>query len=195
MIRSPFRNSKPILRKCTVCRCDYLQAKPLQRVCGPLCAEKSAELKRLKAAAKREQEERAKTRVRREAIKKHGDWEAELQAVVNKYVKVRDANLPCISCGTLRTVRWEAGHYIAVGANNTIRFEPDNIHKQCHHCNYNQGGNHVKYRIGLELKIGKERVEWLESWHPIKKLSVADIKEQMKYFRALTRQLADKEVA
>jgi len=76
----------------------------------------------------------------------------------------------------MRTVRWEAGHYISVGANNSLRFEPKNIHLQCHRCNFEFGGNHIMYRIGLEAKIGIEQVLWLESWHPTVKLSVEDIK-------------------
>lgn len=178
------RTAKPRLRKCCICKTPFVPARTTQKVCSPKCAAADAAVKRAKA-------ERQADRARKEALKKHSQWEAELQAIVNKYVRVRDVGKPCISCGTLRTVRWEAGHYIAVGANNTLRFEPDNIHLQCHRCNYNLGGNHVQYRIGLEAKIGLERLEWLEGWHSPEKLSVERIKELKVEFRAKTKALQE----
>lgn len=167
----------------------------MQIVCGPKCAQEFAEIQRLKKAAKKEQEERAKTRVQREALKKHGEWESDLQKLVNKWVRVvRDRDLPCISCGTTTTVQWEAGHYISRGANNTLRFVLDNIHKQCHRCNVQLSSNAVMYRIGLVKKIGAERVEWLEGPHEAKKISIPELKEQIAHYKGLIK-LADKEVA
>jgi hypothetical protein len=177
------------------CRAKFTKTKPMQTVCSWQCAQAVAEMKRLKEAAKREQEERKKTRVQREALKKHSAWEEDLQKLVNKWVRVvRDRDLPCISCGTTVTVRWEAGHYISRGANNTLRFVLDNIHKQCHRCNVQLSSNAVMYRSGLVKKIGAERVEWLEGPHPVKKLSIPELKEQIAHYKGLIK-LADKEVA
>ena len=188
------RSNKP--RKCSVCKSAYTPFQSMQKVCGSMpCMVAAGQAKTLKDRAKREQEERAKTRVRRESLKKHGEWEADLQKLVNKWVRVvRDVNEPCISCGTTTTVQWEAGHYISRGANNTLRFVLDNIHKQCHRCNVQLSSNAVMYRIGLVKKIGIERVEWLEGPHETKKLSIPELKEQIAHYKGLIK-LADKEVA
>jgi hypothetical protein len=188
-------NKKPKTKKCAICKEAFVVFRSMQKVCGKLeCAKAAGELKTLKDRAKREQEERKKTRVRREALKKHSEWEADLQKLVNKYVRMRDADLPCISCGTTVTVQWEAGHYISRGANNTLRFDLRNIHKQCHRCNVQLSSNAVMYRIGLVKKIGLETVEWLEGPHPAKKMSIPELKEQIAHYKGLLK-LADKEVA
>lgn len=201
MIRSPFRNSKPILRKCTVCRCDYLQAKPLQRVCGPLCAEKSAELKRLKAAAKREQEERQKTRAQKEALKTRSQWIKEAQHAFNAWVRevAKIAGYPCISSG--KPLDWsgngvDAGHYRSIGSAPHLRFDERNCHAQSKHDNNYLSGNAVDYRIGLIKRIGLEAVEALESDNTVRKYTIDDLKVIKATYKAKLKQLlADKEVA
>ena len=182
------KQRKPKTKKCAICKEPFIVFRSMQKVCGQKCAAKVAELKRLKEAAKREQEERKKTRVQREALKKHSEWEADLQKLVNKWVRVvRDKDLPCISCGTTSTVQWEAGHYISRGANNTLRYELTNIHKQCHRCNVQLSSNAVMYRIGLVKKIGAEKVEWLEGPHPAKKISIPELKEQIAHYKGLLK--------
>nr|WP_041296558.1 recombination protein NinG [Janthinobacterium sp. Marseille] len=194
MIRSKLSNPKQKrLRKCKVCRVNPV-ANQMASVCGFECSLKKVEMDNLKKAAKREQEERAAHRVRKIAAKRHGEWEEDLQRLVNKFVKIRDVDDPCISCGTWTTVRWEAGHYISRGANNTLRFELDNIHKQCHRCNVQLSSNAVMYRIGLVKKIGIERVERLESFHKAKKISIPELQEEIARYKGLIK-LADKEVA
>ena len=194
MIRSQFGKAKPKLRKCKVCRVNPV-ANQMASVCGFECSLKKVEMDNLKKAAKREQEERAAHRVRKQAAKKHGEWEGDLQKLVNKWVRVvRDVNEPCISCGTTKTVQWEAGHYIAVGANNTLRFVLDNIHKQCHRCNVQLSSNAIMYRVALVKKIGVERVEWLEGPHATNKISIPELQAEIARYKGLIK-LADKEVA
>lgn len=181
----PRKSKKP--RLCSICR-EKPVANQMAKVCSLDCALVLANHLAEKRRAKREQEERKKTRVQREALKKHGEWEADLQKLVNKWVRlVRDKDLPCISCGTTSTVQWEAGHYISRGANNTLRYELTNIHKQCHRCNVQLSSNAVMYRIGLVKKIGAEKVEWLEGPHPAKKISIPELKEQIAHYKGLLK--------
>lgn len=91
---------------------------------------------------------------------KLSDLKNSVQRVVNKYARLRDAKLGCISCSTGKAD--EGGHYLSVGANSAIRFNLDNIHGQCTSCNRWKHGNSIEYRIALVKKIGLERVEWLE---------------------------------
>ena len=68
------------------------------------------------------------------------------QVVVNKMIRERDAGLPCVSCGNLRTL--EAGHF-RTSTHGTTRFHPFNLSGQCATCNRYSGG--VTYEYGLEL--------------------------------------------
>lgn len=121
------------------------------------------------AARKREvQAERKADKAKLEQHKPLEYWLKKTEAACNEYIRARDPDV-CISCGVTHSSAWQAGHYISVGANRTLRYNEDNIHKQCIHCNMHKASNSTEYRIRLLDKIGTERVEWLEGWHsPIK---------------------------
>lgn len=125
---------------------------------------REAEKKRLALA----RVERAEVKRRKEAIKTIGQLRNEAQTSFNRWVRLRDAQLPCISCGVpppdlsgLHAGR-DAGHYRSVGSASHLRFHPDNVHAQCVHCNQHLAGNVIPYRIALIDRIGLERVEALE---------------------------------
>jgi hypothetical protein len=82
------------------------------------------------------------------------------QEKVNKQVRERDINKPCISCGKLS--RLEAGHYIPISKSQKLRYDLRNIHGQCSYCNRFLYGNYKQYRIGLINRYGIEFVESLE---------------------------------
>ena len=71
---------------------------------------------------------------------------------------------------------FDAGHFIARGANKSLRYVLFNIHKQCKSCNGGSGNFTGKrltvdaqFRQSLIEKIGIDKVEWLEGPHDIKK--------------------------
>jgi hypothetical protein len=115
----------------------------------------------------------------KEKLKTKSQHLKELQVIFNKYIRLRDAEEPCISCRTKANVKYDAGHYIAVSESPALRFNEDNVHKQCsNYCNVNKSGNYHAYRFWLLEKIGVERVETLESSRHIPlKLSIAEINE------------------
>lgn len=102
---------------------------------------------------------------------------------------MRDADKPCISCGRHHQGQWHAGHYMGVGRHPALRFEPDNVHKQCKPCNTDLSGNLIRYRAKLVDLLGLERVEWLEGPHEPLKLTVDEIKELKAHYRAETRRI------
>jgi hypothetical protein len=104
------------------------------------------------------------------------------QNTVNKYIKLRDKNEPCISCKTFNA-KWDSGHYESVGGNKQLRFNTLNIHKQCYYCNCHLSANLQPYRINLINKIGLEKVERLEQDHSIKKYDVEYLTKLIKIFR------------
>lgn len=183
-------------KKCDVCKEPFIKRQSMQVVCGVACSIKHAEMKRLKEAAKREQEERKKTRVQREALKSRQQWLKETQAEFNKFCRLRDDKDPCISCGRFHQGSYDAGHYRSVGAQPAIRFHEDNCHKQCVPCNQHKAGNVVEYRIRLLQKIGPERLAFLEQDHAAVKYTIEDAKRIKALYKDKTKQLlADKEVA
>ena len=82
----------------------------------------------------------------------------KLQPIFNRYIRLRDLNEPCISCG--RKVDWDetdAGHFWAKSGYNGLRFDEDNTHKECRRCNRFDESHLITYAENLEKKIGKER--------------------------------------
>ena len=167
-----------------------------QVVCSPKCALAHAPANSEKARKAIAQRDRREIKVRKEKLKSRADHLREAQAAVNEYVRLRDAHLPCISCDSMPNdsdlmtgSRWDAGHYRSVGARPELRFEPLNIHRQCVKCNRNLSGNAVEYRIRLVLRIGADKVAWLEGPHLARKYTVEEIKTIKAEYRAKTREL------
>ena len=187
---------EPKQKKCKSKGCGVLftPTRPMQTVCSVMCAVLDARIKREQAEAKKRQEQRRKDRETRDKLKTRADWLKEAQAAFNAYIRARDADQPCISCGRHHTGQWHAGHYLSRGARPELAMHPDNCHKQCAPCNTHLSGNLVLYRVNLINKIGLDRVEWLEGPHEPLKLTVTDIKAIRDKYRALAKQL-EKETA
>jgi hypothetical protein len=92
---------------------------------------------------------------------------AKAQTVFNKYIRERDKNLGCISCG--KPVE-HAGHYFNVGHYSALRYNTMNVNGQCVRCNTYAHGNLINYRKGLVIRYGEERVKQLELLPEINKV-------------------------
>ena len=139
------------------------------------------EQKAKKAKANKEKAERADFRARKEKLKSKSDWKREAQAAFNKFIRLRDKDETCISCGIVGRDGgiggyWDAGHYRSRGANPELAFVEDNCHKQCKQCNRQLSGNVTNYRINLIKKIGQDRLEWLEGAHEMTRYGIEDYK-------------------
>ena len=186
------------LKKCRVAECgaSFVSARLGQAVCSPACAILDAPKNLDRALKSLAQVGRREIKVRKEKLKSRADHLREAQAAVNEFIRLRDGHLPCISCDSqpndhdlMTGSRWDAGHYRSVGSCPELRFEPLNIHRQCVRCNRNLSGNAVEYRIRLVLRIGAEKVDWLEGPHPARKYTVDEIKAIKADYRAKTREL------
>ena len=84
----------------------------------------------------------------------------DLKKVFNEYIRLRDQDQPCISCGKFN--RLQAGHFISVGSSGILRWNEDNVSGQCAGCNMNENLT-VKenYERNLRERIGDERVDRL----------------------------------
>lgn len=180
-------------RKCKVCKTKYTPRRAFECWCSPECGLVIAEQRRAKADALRAKEQRAADKAKRQALKSKAELANDAQAEVNRYVRLRDSGKPCISCGSLTAETYQAGHYLSRGARPELRFDLDNIHNQCVHCNMHKGGNVSAYRLGLIERIGVERVERLEGPHPMPRWTREDLEAIKAEARAMikARKLTD----
>lgn len=188
----------PKQRRCALksCRAEFLPSRPLQRACGPLCAELLVAEAKAKARAKAEKAERAEVKRRKEAAKDRGDWLKEAQKAFNAFIRERDKNQPCICCGRTETSvsglhahGWDCGHYRSTGSAPHLRFHEDNAHRQLVYCNRHGAGRAVDYRVGLIARIGLERVEALEADQTPRKYSIEELRAIRDEYRTRLRQL------
>jgi hypothetical protein len=182
---------KPRPKKCKVstCRASFVPTKSFQTWCSPDCAVVIVRAKQATERKSFEQRERREIKVRKEKLKSRADHTKETQAVFNEWVRLRDADLPCISCGRHHQGKYDAGHYRTVGSNPALRFEPLNCHKQCVPCNQHKSGDIVNYRINLVHRIGVEKVDWIEGPHEPQRYTIEQLKEIKAHYRALIREL------
>lgn len=162
-----------------------------QVVCSPKCALAHAPANQQKARKAIDQRERREIQVRKEKLKSRADHLKEAQVVVNQYIRLRDADLPCVSCGRFHDGQWHAGHFRSAGGHPELRFEPLNIWRQCAPCNTHKSGDLVNYRAELVRRIGAEKVEWLEGPHEAKRYTIDDLKAIKAEYRAKIKQLKE----
>lgn len=167
--------------KCKSCKTEF---EPIigsngiikSRFCFSCLAKKG---KKIVATKKRKEKSEAK-----EKLKTHKDWLSDLQKVFNTFIRLRDRGKPCISCGCSLVGKCDAGHFFSVGAYPELRFNEDNVHAQCVHCNQHKHGNISEYSLSLPLRIGTERFErLLELRSQNNKLTIEEIKEKIAYYK------------
>jgi hypothetical protein len=124
----------------------------------------------------------------KERLKTHSDWLNDLQKLVNEYVRLRDKNMPCISCGKPLHGKFDAGHFYSVGGYPNVRYHLDNIHGQCVSCNRDKHGNIIEYAKKLPYRIGKERFKTLKLASQMTgKLTTYEVKEEIKQYKSMIK--------
>ena len=139
--------------------------------------------------SKRKKETDEKVSKMKQELISHKDYIKMFQQIFNAYIRERDKDFGCISCGRNNVEEFHAGHYIA-STYQYHRFNEDNVHKQCSQCNTHLRGNLIPYRIELIKRIGLERVEYLENTrHMMLEITIPEIKEQITKYKQLIKQL------
>lgn len=138
-----------------------------------------------KGKAIQAKEDKSRLRARKAQLKPKTQKLNDLQALVNKYIRLRDQEKPCISCGRPndQSHQRHASHYKSVGSNSNLRFYTLNIHASCAQCNSSQSGNIINYRIGLIERHSLELVEALEDAPRSRRYSEEWIERAKKVFR------------
>lgn len=188
-------------KACRVCSEQFVPRRLAQVVCSVPCAADYARQRR-ESMEDRERRrlqklERREIRAKKEEMKPRRKVVREAQIAFNRYIRLRDAGKPCISCGrndgqvAAQAVggTWDAGHYRTVGANPELRFELLNAHRQCKQCNRDHSGRVADYRINLIERIGLEAVEWLEGPHEPKRYRIDELRALAAEYRAKAREL------
>jgi len=174
---------------CSICREKYRPTSSMQKVCSVSCAIEYTRRQAAKKEADKAKAERKEVKAMRERLKTLRDWLKDAQVAVNAYIRERDKDKPCISCGRFHQGAYDAGHYRSTGAAPELRFHEDNIHRQCVPCNQHKSGNAIEYRIRLIDRIGVARVEWLEGAHAPKKYTIDEAKQIRDKYRDMLREL------
>jgi len=168
--------------RCKICRSKFEVKYFLQKTClNPKCI---IEWNRKVKATKWKKE---KT-ILKESLKTQGDYLKELQVVFNKFIRLRDKGNNCISCNN-PCKKENAGHYRSVGSSPGLRFNELNVHLQCEYCNTYKHGNLINYRVNLINKIGLDKVEELESYIGLNKLSITELKELKQVYKNKIKEL------
>lgn len=175
-------------KKCRYCKTLFTPTMPMQIVCGIECAKAIAK-------KKREKVEKANDRQRKEELKPLQYWLKRTEKAVNAFVRERDREQPCISCGTNDAAEWHAGHWKSVGANSALRFDPANIHRQCDQCNVFKGGNANEYEIRLPARIGQAEVDRLKHAPRLRKWTREECQAIENEFKAKLKELRERETA
>jgi hypothetical protein len=130
-----------------------------------------------------------KTRMKND-LKTLQDWLKETQTIFNKYIRLRDNGLTCVSCGK-PPLKKNCGHYFSSGGHSNVRFDEDNCHLQCEHCNTYLSGNLLNYQIGIEKRIGAQKLlELHERAHVTKKWTIDELKEIIETYKTKVKELS-----
>ena len=134
------------------------------------------------AETKEKMWKQTKVRMKNE-LKTTSDWMKEAQKVFNQYIRLRDKYKPCVSCDSKLGVKFDAGHYFS-SVHKAVTFDEDNVHGQCVACNQYKHGNLLNYQIGIEKRIGADRLLTLhEKAYQTRKYSADELKEIIKTYK------------
>ena len=121
------------------------------------------------------------------------DWIKIAQQTFNKYIRLRDKDKGCISCGKPLTSKFDAGHYWSAGGHWSVRFDERNVHGQCVHCNQHKHGNITEYAERLPIRIGMIRfMELGVDARKTQKYSIDELKEIVSIYKAKIKDLEKK---
>lgn len=179
------------MKSCKVCKSDFIPQKMGQKVCSPECAISLAVSERGKAVKVAQVKQRKADAAQRDKLKSKAQHAREAQTAFNAFIRARDADQPCISCGRHHQGQYHAGHYLSVGARPELRFDEANVHKQCAPCNTHLSGNAINFRRALMEKLGTELVDALEGPHRPSRYTIERLKEIKAEYAAKTKALKE----
>lgn len=155
--------NKPIKqKKCKYCGDKYTPRKTTQTCCYESeCIKKFLDENKPKINRVTEKRKREQRNEKREQLKTYSQRVGEVKVVFQRFIRLRDKGLPCISCGS-KSLKVDGGHYKKAEIYSGVIFDEHNVHSQCQKCNRYEGGNEANYRQGLVERYGEKYVLELE---------------------------------
>ena len=119
---------------------------------------------------------------------------AELQKVFNEFIRLRDKDKPCISCGQFKDL--QAGHFYCVKGYDGLRYDEDNCFGECSYCNCFDESHLIGYNAHLLERIGLERFKMLQEKAIAYKKngykwSRSEIEEMIKHYKTRINELSN----
>jgi hypothetical protein len=171
-------------KTCKICRTRFM---PLYSSLQPVCTNVHCVLEYAKL--NKHKKEKREIKAMRERTKSISSWRRDLQQVFNQYIRLRDANKGCISCGKPLKEKYDAGHFYSVGSYPNLRFHESNCFGQCVECNQHKHGNLLEYRERILDRITYEQLEELLAKKDLPlRLSLPEIQEKIKEYKHKVKQ-------
>jgi len=144
-------------KKCRECSTVFVPYKSTDKFCY-LCSKTKLALKNLEKIKKE------KVKKQKEDLLTLQDYLKLAQQVFNKYVRLRDEGLVCISCQKpMRKGNIDAGHLWSAGGHSNVRFNELNVNAQCSRpCNKDKAGDINNYRLGFVKRYSVEQLDELD---------------------------------
>ncbi len=168
------------VKKCRVCKKEFTPRNSMQKVDSPACALRLSKLKKEKAYKDTTRQLKSAHRANDK-----GYLTKSAQFYCNKYIRERDKDKPCVSCGKLNdgSHQVHASHYRSRGSASQLRFHELNIHSSCMQCNSWKSGNIEGYTPELIARIGTTCYEYLKNNNTSYSYSVDDLHDIIQYYK------------
>lgn len=202
----PAQPKPPKKKSCPICKSEYLPWSSTQKTChngqcGLTFSRQQKVEKEAREIRKQERLQRDDLRQRRLALKTDRELRAEAQREFNGFIRARDFDQPCISCGEtnppdLHGGQWDCGHFKTVGGFPELRFVECNAYRQCKSCNAGAAKYGAKaasvermYQESLVRRYGQELVDWLDGPHEMTNYRRDDFIRIRDEYRQKTKEL------
>lgn len=119
-----------------------------------------------------------------------------IQPLINELARLIDYGQPCIATGNFNG-KMAGGHRHSVGSNRTLALNLHNIHNQSFHSNSCQGGDHLRYRLGVIQTYGEEYADFIDhklNQCPALHITKQDLIDAKPILNAFVRQLKKAEM-
>lgn len=184
------------MKKCKICKEKFT---PIRSSLEPTCNNYDCKVayaliiveKQKIAKDKKAKDDWSKEKLQiKKKLKSLSDWKNDLQKEINSIIREIDKGHGCIATGTMEGKR-NSGHYISIGANQTLRFHLENIWNQSEHSNTWKSGDTLRYQEGIIKLYGKDYLDYLNSLQSIKPihLTCSDIEEKIPIARSILKYL------
>lgn len=139
--------------------CQKCGKKTNKKVCN-VCV--GLVMKSIKEAEKQKKEE--KVQLKEKLSTKKQTYVAKvnkIKVVFQAWIRERDKNEPCISCGAIKADQWHGGHLYKAENYSGLIFDERNCRKQCRKCNIHLQGNQLEYFNNMKIRFGEKFMEQL----------------------------------